>query len=112
VVNNFFLSALINFSHVSEVSLVYNNHASTHFDFAQRKPLSKHVKPADRPKISGSGDPNRLFRETWDHTLEHHESFRLMLLNRSNRVLGITTISTGGIAGTVTDIRIIFQYAI
>jgi hypothetical protein len=45
-----------NFSHVSEVFLVYNNH----------------VKPADRPKISGSGDANRLFRETWDHTLTGH----------------------------------------
>jgi DNA repair protein RadC len=71
-----------------------------------------HIKPTDRPKISGSGDANKLFRETWDHTLEHNESFRLMLLNRSNKVFGITTILTGGIAGTVTDIRIIFQYAI
>jgi len=84
------------FSIVSELSLVYFNH----------------IKPADRPNISGSGDANKIFRETWDHTCEHHESFRILLLNRSNKVLGITTISAGGIAGTVTDIRIIFQYAL
>jgi len=35
-----------------------------------------------------------------------------MLLTRSNKVLGIASISKGGISGTVTDIRIILQYAI
>jgi DNA repair protein RadC len=35
-----------------------------------------------------------------------------MLLTRSNKVLGIASISKGGISGTVTDIRVILQYAI
>jgi len=35
-----------------------------------------------------------------------------MLLTRSKKVLGIASISKGGINGTVTDIRIILQYAI
>jgi DNA repair protein RadC len=35
-----------------------------------------------------------------------------MLMTRSNKVLGIASISKGGISGTVTDIRIILQYAI
>jgi DNA repair protein RadC len=35
-----------------------------------------------------------------------------MLLTRSNKVLGLTSISKGGISGTVTDVRIILQYAI
>jgi len=35
-----------------------------------------------------------------------------MLLTRSNRVLGIASISKGGLSGTVTDIRVILQYAI
>ena len=34
------------------------------------------------------------------------------LLNRANKVLGITTISEGGLSGTVTDVRLIYQYAI
>ncbi len=36
----------------------------------------------------------------------------MLLLNRANKVLGITTISEGGLSGTVTDVRLIFQYAI
>lgn len=35
-----------------------------------------------------------------------------MLLTRSNKVLGIASISKGGINGTATDVRIILQYAI
>jgi len=35
-----------------------------------------------------------------------------MLLNRSNNVLGIASLSKGGISGTVTDVRIILQYAL
>jgi DNA repair protein RadC len=35
-----------------------------------------------------------------------------MLLTRSNKVLGIASISKGGLSGTVTDVRIILQYAI
>jgi DNA repair protein RadC len=35
-----------------------------------------------------------------------------MLMTRSNKVLGIASISKGGISGTVTDVRVILQYAI
>jgi DNA repair protein RadC len=82
-------------SKVSEVSLIYRTK----------------IKPSDRPKITCSGDAHMIFHETWD-SIEHHESFRILLLNRSNRVLGIADISSAGISGTVTDIRIIFQYAL
>ena len=36
----------------------------------------------------------------------------MLLLNRANKVLGITTISEGGLSGTLMDVRMIFQYAI
>jgi DNA repair protein RadC len=40
----------------------------------------------------------------WDlDSIEHHEEFKLMLLTRSNRVLGIASVSKGGINGTVTS---------
>ena len=45
-------------------------------------------------------------------TIEHKESFKLLLLKRANRVLGICTISEGGINGTIVDVRVIMQYAI
>jgi DNA repair protein RadC len=51
--------------------------------------------------------------ENWEQdSIEHIEEFKLMLMTRSNKVLGIASISKGGISGTVTDVRIILQYAI
>lgn len=35
-----------------------------------------------------------------------------MLLNRANAVLGLLQLSKGGISGTVTDLRVLFQAAI
>jgi DNA repair protein RadC len=51
--------------------------------------------------------------ESWDlDSIEHIEEFKLMLLTKANKVLGIASISKGGINGTVTDVRIILQFAI
>jgi DNA repair protein RadC len=43
---------------------------------------------------------------------EHIEEFKLLLMNRSNSVLGIMPVSKGGLSRTVTDVRLIFQGAI
>lgn len=86
----------IEFRRVSEVAIIYRNH----------------VKPADRPKISSSKDAYEIFRDSWDATMEYSESFRILLLNRANKALGITTVSTGSLSGTIVDVRIIMQYAL
>jgi DNA repair protein RadC len=50
---------------------------------------------------------------TWNqNTIEHKETFIMLLLNRANKVLGITTISERGLSGTVTDVRMIYQFAL
>jgi len=55
----------------------------------------------------------KIFFDSWNqNTIEHKETFKMLLLNRANKVLGITTISEGGLSGTVTDVRLIYQYAI
>jgi len=41
-----------------------------------------------------------------------HEIFKVMMLNRNNRVTKIETISVGGVAGTVVDPKIIFKRAL
>ena len=72
-----------------------------------------HVPPSQRRKISCSKDANDIFRETWsDSTLEYYEEFKILLMNRSNSVLGLLPVSKGGISGTVTDVRIILQAAL
>jgi len=70
------------------------------------------VKASERIQIKCSKDAFDIFMESWDlDSVEHFEEFKLMLLTRSNKVLGIASISKGGINGTVTDVRIILQYA-
>lgn len=67
------------------------------------------IKIADSPKIGSSYDANSLFQSQWNlSTMQIQEQFKIMLLNNSNRVKGIYEVSTGGITGTMVDIRIIF----
>lgn len=71
------------------------------------------MKGSDRPMIQKSGDAFNVFMEKWDlNNLHFIEEFKLMLLNRANRVLGVVAISSGGITGTVADPRVILKYAI
>jgi DNA repair protein RadC len=71
------------------------------------------VKASDRKKITCSRDAYKIFMENWNpDIIEFVEEFKILLMNRSNSVLGILEISKGGISGTVTDVRIVFQAAI
>ena len=54
--------------------------------------------------IKSSDDSYKLFYATWSkHTLELQEEFKVLLLNRSNKVLGIYPMSKGGVSGTIVD---------
>lgn len=72
---------------------------------------STKVKAADRPRVSCSRDAEQLLRKVFP-SLEHVEYFYIICLNRANQVLGFHQVSKGGISGTVTDVRVIFQVAI
>lgn len=87
----------LNLNKISEVRLTYISKVSSDL----------------RPKISSSGEAHRVLYSTWDlQTIEHIEEFKIMLLNRANKVLGIASVSKGGISGTVVDVRIILQFAL
>lgn len=82
---------------VSEIDLIYKTK----------------VKSADRPKITSSKSAYAVLMECWDPgKIEFLEQFKVLLLNQSNRVLGIYQASSGGIAGTVVDIRLLFAAAL
>lgn len=72
------------------------------------------IKPSDRYTIRFSKDAyNLLIREAFDtDTLEYKEYFKLILLNKISKVLGIITISEGGMENTVVDVRLIMQTAL
>ncbi|WP_162054689.1 JAB domain-containing protein [Pontibacter pamirensis] len=71
------------------------------------------VKPSERPVVICSTDCYNVLKESWDTgKIEFVEQFKVMLLNRDNKVLGIYETSTGGVAGTVADPKIIFVAAL
>jgi DNA repair protein RadC len=82
---------------ISEVKLIYRTK----------------IKASARLKIKCSKDAFDIFMESWNKdSIEHTEEFVLLLMNRSNSVLGIFPVSKGGLSGTLTDIRLIYQAAI
>jgi DNA repair protein RadC len=71
------------------------------------------LKASLRPVLKDSKDVYALLLQTWDQNkIELQEQFKILLLNRGNKVLGIYEASTGGIAGTVADPRLIFITAL
>ncbi len=71
------------------------------------------VKASERPQITSFRDAFNVLLQTWDENkIEFVEQFKVLFLNKANRVLGVYEISTGGISGTVADPRIIFVAAL
>ena len=71
------------------------------------------LKAEQWPKISSSSLAAQVVFENWDHnTIAVYESFKILLLNNSNKVKGIYQISHGGITGTLVDLRLLFAVAL
>lgn len=70
------------------------------------------VNPSDRPKILRSQDSYNLLKSVWSDKIEYVEEFYVLLLNRGNRVLGISKISEGGLSGCSVDPKRVFQCAL
>ena len=71
------------------------------------------IKPSQRPSIGTSKDAANLLQQLWnENKIDFIEQFKVMLLNKANRVLGIIDLSTGGVAGTVADPKLIFVAAL
>ena len=84
-------------SKVAEVELVYKTK----------------VKASERPLVKTSKDCYDILLKVWDENkIEFQEEFKVLLLNRANRVMGIYEASAGGITGTVADPRLILAAAI
>lgn len=82
---------------VSEIEITYRNP----------------VPVAQRAKIIDPYTASELFRENWDRDkIELVEQFKVMMLDRGNACLGISTISSGGITACPVDIRLIFATAL
>jgi DNA repair protein RadC len=83
-------------STVAEIEIVYHNSVCV----------------AQMRKVSSSRDAFDILKDIWSDQVAHVEQFYLLMLNKANKVLGYTMISSGGISGTVVDPKLIFQYAL
>ncbi|RIW12983.1 DNA repair protein [Algoriphagus lacus] len=71
------------------------------------------VKACNRPKVGSSKDAFHLLARLWDvETLEFVESFKIILLNRANRVLGVSQIGVGGTSAVIVDPKLVFVTAL
>src|SRR5258708_40154034 len=71
------------------------------------------VKPSLRPKINGAQDAYKVLLENWDDSkIEFVEQFKVLLLNKANKALGVFEVSSGSSTGTVADPKLIFGAAI
>jgi DNA repair protein RadC len=71
------------------------------------------IKAADRPEVKTSKDIAELLRKVWDDdAMELSEHCKIMLLNSSNRVMGIKTMAIGNIWRATVDTKLIFGIAL
>lgn len=71
------------------------------------------IKASARPLITNSADINRILAQVWNQDkIDLLEEFKVLFLNRANRIIGVMDVSAGGITGTVADPRIILAAAV
>ena len=65
------------------------------YDVAEIQLIYKsNTPPSQRRKITCSKDAKDVFIENWnDDTLQFYEEFKILLLNRSNAILGLMSVS-------------------
>lgn len=75
--------------------------------------VSYSTRNSHKEKITSGENAYCVFLRSWSkNTIELQEEFKVMMLNNSNEVLGIYSMSKGGITGTVVDVRLIFAVAL
>lgn len=64
--------------------------------------------------IHGAKDIHKLLinRVYDEETIGYKETFKVLLLNNANKIIGYTTISEGGLTSTIVDVRVIMQTAL
>ncbi len=71
------------------------------------------IKASERPQVKTSKDAADLLKQSWDENkIDFVEQFKVLFLNRANKVLGMFEVSTGGVTGTVADPKLVFVAAL
>jgi len=63
--------------------------------------------------ITNSERTAQILYQNWDKdTIGLFETFKVLLLNNSNKVKGIYQVSTGGLTATIVDVRLLYAVAL
>ena len=69
--------------------------------------------PIPATKIIGSLESARIFRESYEEgEIEYTEHFKVLYLNRANKILGLHEVSKGGTSACIVDVKVIFTGAL
>ena len=74
--------------------------------------IYKMKKDISNVKVTQSSMVNEYIRKVFPVPIQEREAFVVLYLNNSNRTLGISVISIGGITGTLVDIRLVLRDAL
>ncbi|NBC07860.1 MAG: DNA repair protein RadC [Bacteroidetes bacterium] len=98
------IAELIRFKGIGQAKAVTVTAA---MELGRRRQLSR---IADKPQVTCSRD---AFDAVAPILLDlQHEEFWMLYLNRANRVMGRSRVSSGGVSGTVVDAKIVFRKAL
>jgi DNA repair protein RadC len=62
--------------------------------------------------IKTSNEAYEVFKSIWSSQIETREEMYVLFLDNASQVLGYNILSSGGITGTVADLRLIFSVAL
>lgn len=66
-----------------------------------------------RPKIDSARDAHDVLRNIWNNdNIEMCEEFKVLFLNKGNKVIGFHDLSKGGLSGTVVDVKLLFAISL
>lgn len=71
------------------------------------------VKPSERPLIRRSIECYQILKDSWDDdTIDIQEAFKVLLISRGCRLLGIYELSRGSMNCVLVDVRMILMAAL
>jgi DNA repair protein RadC len=76
---------------------------------AQYRPI---YKLNELPVISNSKQSSEILQGIWGDNICYFEEFKILLLNKANRLLGVAPISSGGVSSVMVDLKLVFQRAL
>lgn len=75
--------------------------------------FDKNLKKSELIKITSANDAYQIFKRVFNaDTFDWCEEVIMLCVNNSNKVVGFYKVSSGGMTGTVIDVRMIFTTAL